>query len=559
MSLEVSTDKADGLTQQRPRFDSIKNIVMSNRLENLNYLVEAKEEDGEVWTLCAPPPTSLKNFPSSCRANEAIEEVKFERVAGSTEIASYQQEVVIFRDNDRRKEIMDNHIWPNSAHGYITIFSKEKHHIGGGSGTLIAPNLVLTCAHVVFDFKNKTQYNSFTFTPALCGEKRPFREINVRNVYYTKEYTSDKSEDYAVLVLEKPVGTTNRAFLVFMLPPQFTNFANKKATLIGYPSDKQGNKLYGCEGPLSHVDVHDDNIYYNSIDTYSGQSGSALFYEHDQNFYVFGVHIGSTKLEEGIYNRAIWITPKRYAQIKRWVREDIVKCVAREVQPHDRITLQDLCLNWCFISDLGAEILSNYNLLNLRSLDLHGCAITLEGAKSLSKTNWPSLTHLNLSGNDLGDEGVAALSKNTSWRLLEEMNLINVGFSTMGAKALASNETWLNLKRLILGWNEIDPEAAHALARNKSWTKLETLLLRYTEFNDKAAEALASNTSWPLTKLGLNDNPISCSGVNILLLSSNWPLQKIEVAGCNISEDQAKCLWMQYRVNIYERRCEFNR
>jgi V8-like Glu-specific endopeptidase len=84
---------------------------------------------------------------------------------------------------DRRVKIADTLEYPYSTIGIIAM-----RHRGGdykqGTGFLIAPNIVLTCAHNLYDIFTKKTFYEINFYPAVNGQEGT--AYKVKKVYYKK-------------------------------------------------------------------------------------------------------------------------------------------------------------------------------------------------------------------------------------------------------------------------------------------------------------------------------------------------------------------------------------
>jgi V8-like Glu-specific endopeptidase len=230
------------------------------------------------------------------------------------------KECVLKRVNlgqERRTRINTTHDYPYSVHGLIKAYFGEKNEwISYGSGTLIGPNTVLTAAHVIYNFGGKANY--VEFIPAINKNDTPYGIINAKKIFYPAEFVESEgaNEDYGILILDQEIGEKTGFFGISVLKPEMLK--KKKYYLYGYPEDLCPNydEMWGANFPIDKVE--EDNIYYR-VDTYGGQSGSAIYYEKDGNYFVVGVHTGGD--DKGDYNVGILLTEKRIRCIKEWEKE----------------------------------------------------------------------------------------------------------------------------------------------------------------------------------------------------------------------------------------------
>lgn len=68
---------------------------------------------------------------------------------------------------DTRKKIEETRKYPYSCIGLVT--GRFGTIISNGSGCLIGPDIVLTCAHNLYDRENKIEANNVFFCPGLNG------------------------------------------------------------------------------------------------------------------------------------------------------------------------------------------------------------------------------------------------------------------------------------------------------------------------------------------------------------------------------------------------------
>lgn len=74
-----------------------------------------------------------------------------------------------------------------------------------GTGILISPDIVLTAAHNLYNFKNKAEHKKFRFYLGQSGRLTSY--YSVETVYYPEEFTKTNSatHDYGLLHLSERV------------------------------------------------------------------------------------------------------------------------------------------------------------------------------------------------------------------------------------------------------------------------------------------------------------------------------------------------------------------
>ena len=140
------------------------------------------------------------------------------------------------------------------------------------SGALVAPNIILTAGHCIEDQLDCNQM-SIVFGFALKQEGAsvetiPGSEIyRCRKILRTSQGEKDDRPDYALVQLDRPVPNHAPLELNFSPIPEGTPLL-----VIGHPSGLPAKVASGA-----HVQSITENYFRADLDTFSGNSGSAVF------------------------------------------------------------------------------------------------------------------------------------------------------------------------------------------------------------------------------------------------------------------------------------------
>jgi len=161
------------------------------------------------------------------------------------------------------------------------------------SGTLVAPDIVLTAAHCLYNQKYDQFLSTPYFRPARDGNTSPFGKFHWKKLYIKKAYAKekDKASDIAFIVLQKKVSG------IYSFPKLTTGKSKEDVSVSGYPKDKPFATAWKDECRAKRV----DQFYLHSCDTAGGMSGSALINSKRR---IVGVHV----LGGDEFNKAIPIT-----------------------------------------------------------------------------------------------------------------------------------------------------------------------------------------------------------------------------------------------------------
>jgi V8-like Glu-specific endopeptidase len=201
---------------------------------------------------------------------------------------AFQEERILIKNSpakDARTKVENTRDPLYSFHAQIT--AKFRNKIYGGSGALVGPHHLLTCAHNVYKNKKKMWATDITVYPALNGKQEPFGEVKVTKIYTFTQYTQNKDSSYdlALLILEKSVGKYT-GWAGLLAAPDNTLF-QQEINLYGYPGDKNFTEMWGMKHKIKQI--HPEQFEY-LIDTYGGQSGSPIWIDQFGLPLIVGVH-----------------------------------------------------------------------------------------------------------------------------------------------------------------------------------------------------------------------------------------------------------------------------
>ena len=220
---------------------------------------------------------------------------------------------------DGRERIEKTAEWPNSVHGLVAVdFDNTR---CWGTGILIGPNIVLTAAHNLYDFDKRiyAKLETMQFLPGINGQQLPFGFVEVEQYFISPNYITERTEDYAILILKEPIGYETGYFGLACLEPE--ELVHKVIHLYGYPYDKVASKpntyeMWGTKGMIADINIDRGAITY-FIETSSGQDGSGIWYQEGEDFYVCGVHVQG--LRGLLARRATLLTRAILEQIYQWI------------------------------------------------------------------------------------------------------------------------------------------------------------------------------------------------------------------------------------------------
>lgn len=383
----------------------------------------------------------------------------------------------ILNKHDRRSKVNNTDEYPYSTIGILTF--EDDYGEYWGTGTLISENIVLTCAHNLFDKKTKKEYYNFVFSVQMNdGRAYPhFRSKVIKSYFPIEEYLKDDGEDYAILFLEKNIGQ----YSGFMgIAFDYNLEENKDYYLFGFPGSNEG-ELYGMktnyQNNSQNIYIVKDMIRYKDIDTEAGQTGSGLWFKEEYNkHFIFGIHVRGCN----DYNEAIYITKERFEKIKGYITES-------NIDTSILVSILDLSK---LSIDIGSMIfLSKCNQINnIKQLILQNCNINDDTIRLLKNCKFVILKKLFLGNNKIGDTGIKSLIDCIQLTKLDTLDLSSNNIKD-GIKYLIDCKHFETLEKLYLGWNNIG-DGVRYLIDCKHLDRIETLDLKSNNIGEKEVKYL---------------------------------------------------------------------
>lgn len=200
---------------------------------------------------------------------------------------------------DDRVQVTQTSQYPFTTLGFVYA-EFDDNTAGGCSGTMIAPNLVLTAAHCVYRTETSQWATFVAFVPGRNGREAPLGKFEAQQWTITQGYLDQSGKEYgydhlfhdiAVLELKQPAGQVTG-----WLPVGYNDkLAGFYGNIIGYPGDKPDGTLWSVSCPIDPNFIA-PSLFEMECDTYEGTSGSSIYayYKNDDKRVVYGVNIAGT-------------------------------------------------------------------------------------------------------------------------------------------------------------------------------------------------------------------------------------------------------------------------
>ena len=526
----------------------IDHILLSDYIESVD--IEKKTINK---TRCVKPTQQFNpetNMVVDFSVKEANETNKVNQMDKSENLFSFQM--------DKSQE------FPQSACGLIKV-NIDNQSPRFFTGYMIGPDLVLTAATNIWNYKEATQYPSknIEYYPALNGSNAPLGVIKIKSAYIPQKFVNgvengkpNPKDNYAIIHLEENIGRFTGYFGLAAFEEDDKIMLKRISTISYFLQASQENKDLKSNYPefsfylnglatdegleaLNHKLLLVDEV----CEGPSGFSGSSIYYhdEETNNYYIVAL-FSSEKLGDSFHQSVSLMQNSSLQRIRDWIREirrNQLIAQGGTSQLND-FELLNLNLGGRSFGNDVIKILLEYSIPNLGALSFDLNNIDFDGILMLSKhKGWPKLEVLSLSQNYLGDNSVIALTGHSNWKNLKKLVFNNNKISDEGAAAIAGNGIWSSLEELYLSNCQIGPKGGSAIGRNTLWKNLQKIFLSDNKIGDEGAIEIGKNTTWTeLEELYLGGNKIGDKGAVELGLNHAWKnLRKLYLAE-NVIRDE---------------------
>lgn len=191
-------------------------------------------------------------------------------------------EAIIGKDDQYR--VKNTTVHPYRSVVYLQMTFGNQTYVG--SGVMIAPNLVLTAGHNIYNRETGAWASSVIAVPGRNDNSSPFGTYSSSTYYTFRQFKTEgnvipSNYDIAVVKLNKNVSSE-----VGYLPLAYDVSRGQRLQIPGFPAytDSKFGKMYTAYGTVDGVNGH---LIGHLIDAESGNSGSPILNSKNQ---IVGIH-----------------------------------------------------------------------------------------------------------------------------------------------------------------------------------------------------------------------------------------------------------------------------
>jgi V8-like Glu-specific endopeptidase len=192
---------------------------------------------------------------------------------------------------DDRVQITNTSVYPWRVHASLLITARDGSQ-WIGTAWFIGPHTLMTAGHVVH-IKNSGipardgWVRSIDVMPGRNGNSLPYGTVRSSNFRSVGGWTNngDENFDYGAIIIPTNLGNTTGWFGFGVYPD--ATLVNAVGNIAGYPGDKPSGTCWYDAHRIASVNAR--KVYYD-IDTFGGQSGSAVYLIINGSRFAAAIH-----------------------------------------------------------------------------------------------------------------------------------------------------------------------------------------------------------------------------------------------------------------------------
>lgn len=214
---------------------------------------------------------------------------------------------------DDRVQIINTSVYPWRVNASLLIIARDGSQ-WIGTGWFIGPHTLMTAGHVVY-IKNSGipardgWVRSIDVMPGRNGSSLPYGTVRSSNFRSVSGWTNngDENFDYGAIIIPTNLGNTTGWFGFGVYSD--ANLVNAVGNIAGYPGDKPSGTCWYDAHRIASVNAR--KVYYD-IDTFGGQSGSAVYRLVDGGRFAVAIHAyggattnSGTRIIKAVYDNIV--------------------------------------------------------------------------------------------------------------------------------------------------------------------------------------------------------------------------------------------------------------